>query len=215
MEKGKHVMAGSPFQKRKYREVAVGIGSHIHVEVVTEEIAFPVGVPTPVAVRLGVMAFTVTGRTALFFTVTDALFPLLCSSTDRCAVTGKSQMTRINQSFMDRTIHELLFIKPENKGERIFRLYLPAFEQRQESGSLAGRITGSFIAFLFPFRRLHFRETVFGGEVIGNILPDAGEKIIKSTNAGRITERETTEDGIKGRFPEYAAPDSDGSYFQF
>ena len=92
MEKGKHVMPGSPFQKRKYREVAVGIGSHIHVEVVTEEIAFPMGVPSPVTVRLGVMALTVTGRTAFLLTIADTLFSLLCGSTDRGAVTGKSQM---------------------------------------------------------------------------------------------------------------------------
>ena len=91
MEKGKHVMPGSPFQKWKYREVAIGIGSHIHVEVVAEEIAFPVGVPSPVTVRLGVMALTVTGRTAFFLTIADTLFSLLCGSTDRGAVTGKSQ----------------------------------------------------------------------------------------------------------------------------
>ena len=42
MEKRKHVMPGGPFQKREYREVTEGIGSHIHVEVVAEEIAFPV-----------------------------------------------------------------------------------------------------------------------------------------------------------------------------
>ena len=73
MEKGKHVMPGSPFQKWKYREVAIGIGSHIHVEVVAEEIAFPVGVPSPVTVRLGVMALTVTGRIAFFLTIADTL----------------------------------------------------------------------------------------------------------------------------------------------
>lgn len=28
MEKGKHIMPGSPFQKGKYREVTMGIGCH-------------------------------------------------------------------------------------------------------------------------------------------------------------------------------------------
>ena len=64
MEKRKHVMPGGSFQKRKYREVVVGIGSHIHVEAVTKEIAFLVGAPSLVTVMLGAMAFTVTERRA-------------------------------------------------------------------------------------------------------------------------------------------------------
>ena len=39
MEKRKHVMPGSPFQKRKYGKVAVRIGCHVHVEMVAEKIA--------------------------------------------------------------------------------------------------------------------------------------------------------------------------------
>ncbi len=122
MEKRKHVMPGGPFQKREYREITEGIGSHIHVEVVAEEIAFPVGVPSPVTVRLGVMTLTVTGRTAFFLTVTYALFSLLGGSTDRRAVIGKGQMVRSDQSLADRKIQKLLPVELENKGERIFRL---------------------------------------------------------------------------------------------
>ena len=95
MEKRKHIMPGSPFQKRKYGEVAVGIGCHIHVEVVTEEVAFPMGVPSPVAVWLGILAFAVTGRTAFFLAIADSFFSLLCGSPDRSAVTSKIQMVRI------------------------------------------------------------------------------------------------------------------------
>ena len=92
-------MPGSSFQKGKYREIAVGIGGHIHVEVVTEEIAFPMRVPSPVAVRLRIMAFAATGRTAFFLAIAAAFFTLLCSSADRRAVTGKSQMFRVYESF--------------------------------------------------------------------------------------------------------------------
>ena len=46
-------------------------------------------------------------------------------------------------------------------------------------------------------------------------MPDAGKEIIKSPDTGSIPERETAEDGIKRGFPEHAAPDRDGSYFQF
>ena len=215
MEKGKHVMPGSPFQKWKYREVAIGIGSHIHVEVVAEEIAFPVGVPSPVTVRLGVMTLTVTGRTAFFFTIADTLFPLLGGSTDRRAVTSKGQMAWGDQPIVDRKVQELLFIELENKGEGIFWFQLPAFQEGEEFGSRTGRVAGGLIPFLFPFGRFHFRETVFGRGVVLILLPNAGKEVIKSPDPGRIAEREAAGDGIKGSFLKHAAPDSDGSYFQF
>ena len=214
MEKRKHVMTGSSFQKRKYREIAVGIGCHIHVEVVTEKVAFPMGVPSPVAVRLRIMAFAVARRTAVFLTIADPFFPLLRGSPDRSAVTGKSQMIRIDQPSVDGTIQELLFVETENKGKRIFRFQLPTFQQREKLGCSAGRITGSFLTFLFPFGWFHFRETVFRGKAAPVILPDAGKEIIKSPDTGSIPEGETAEDGIKRSFPEHAAPDGDGSYFQ-
>ena len=207
-------MPGSSFQKRKYREIAVGIGGHIHVEVVTEEIAFPMRVPSPVAVRLRIMAFAAAGRTAVFLTIADPFFPLLRSSTDRGAVTGKSQMVWIDQSFLDRTIQELLMIKPKDEKKGILRFQIPAFQQRKKFGSGTGRITRSFLTFLFPFGWLHFRETVFRGKIAPVSLPDAGKEIIKSPDTGSIPERESAKDGIKRSFPEHAAPDRDRSYLQ-
>ena len=38
MQKRKHIMSGSPLQKWEYREIAVGIGCHIHVEVLITEL---------------------------------------------------------------------------------------------------------------------------------------------------------------------------------
>ena len=114
-------MPGSPFQKRKYREIAVGIGGYIHVEVVAEEIAFPMRVPSPVAVRLRIMAFAAAGRTAFFLAITDPFFPLLRGSADRSAVTGKSQMIWIDQPSVDGTIQELLLIKPKDEEKGILR----------------------------------------------------------------------------------------------
>ena len=114
-------MPGSSFQKGKYREIAVGIGGHIHVEVVAEEIAFPMRVPSPVAVRLRIMAFAAAGRTAFFLAITDPFFPLLRGSADRSAVTGKSQMIWLDQPLADGEIQKLLLIKLENEGKRILR----------------------------------------------------------------------------------------------
>ena len=75
---------------------------------------------------------------------------------------------------------------------------MPTLQQRKKLGSFAGRITGSFIAFLFPLGRFHFREPVFRGEIVLVIHPNAGEEIIKSTDTRGIAERETAEDGIRG-----------------
>ncbi|MEH2959486.1 hypothetical protein [Candidatus Merdisoma sp. JLR.KK006] len=68
------------------------------------------------------MTFAVTGRTAFLLTIADALFPLLCGSRDRGAVTGKSQVPGINQPTVDGMIRELLMIKPENEEKGILRL---------------------------------------------------------------------------------------------
>lgn len=95
---------------------------------VTKEIAFPVGVPPPVAVRLGIMAFTAAGRGAEFLTFTDPLFSLLSSAAYRSTVTGKSQMFRVDQPLTDGKVQELLLIKTEDEGKRIIRFELPAFE---------------------------------------------------------------------------------------
>ena len=120
MQKRKHVVSGSPFQKRKYREIAVGIGGHIHVEVVAEEIAFPMRVPSPVTVWLRIMAFAVAGRTAFFLAITNPFFSLLRGSADRSTVTGKGQMHRIDQSLVDGTVQKLLLIEAENKKKTDF-----------------------------------------------------------------------------------------------
>ena len=65
------------------------------------------------------MASAVTGRTAFLLTVTDPFFALLRGSADRSTVTGKSQMSGLDQSFADGLIQELLLIKLENKVKRI------------------------------------------------------------------------------------------------
>ena len=90
--------------------------------IVTKEVAFPMGIPSPVAVGLGIMAFTAAGRTALFPTVTEPFFPLLGGSPDGSAVTGKSQMARNDPAVVHGTIRELLLIKTENEEKWMLRL---------------------------------------------------------------------------------------------
>lgn len=133
------------------------------------------------------------------------VFPLLCGSADRGTVTGKCQMLRMDQSSVDGLIQKLVFVKLENKKKGIFRFQVPTFQQRKKFGSYTGRITRGLITFLCPFRRLHFRETVFGRKIIPVILPDTGKEIIKGSDTGSISKSETTKDCIKGSFPEHAA----------
>ncbi len=104
VQERKHVMSGSPFQKMKNRKVTMGIRSHIHVEVVTEEIVFSMGIPAPVSVWLGIMAFAVTGMIAFFLAFTKFLFAL------RGSVTGKGRMCRVDQSISYGFIKELLVV---------------------------------------------------------------------------------------------------------
>ena len=207
-------MPGGPLQEREHREVAVGIGGHEHVEVVAEEIAFPVGIPSPVAVRLGIMALAVAGVTPFLLAVAEALPALLCGGADRRAVTSKGQTGRVDQAFADGLIQELLPVEPEDEGEGILRLQVPALQQRKEPGSHAGRVAGSLLAFLLPLRRLHFREPILWGEVVRASFPDAGEEIIKSADTRGVIGREAAEDGIERGLLEHAAPGSDGSDFQ-
>ncbi len=46
-------------------------------------------------------------------------------------------------------------------------------------------------------------------------LPQAVEKIVKSTNAGSVVSRETTEDGVQGGYVKDPAPFSNGIHFQY
>ena len=77
---------------------------------------------SPVTVGLGIMTFAVTRRTAFLLTMADALFALLRGSTDRGAVTGKSQVPGIKKPPVDGLVQELLVIKPENEEKGILRL---------------------------------------------------------------------------------------------
>ena len=162
VQKRKHIMPGSSFQKRKYREITVGIGGHIYVEVVTEKIAFPMRVPSPVAVRLRVMAFAAAGRTAVFLTITDPFFPLLRSSPDRGAVTGKSQMVWMDQSFLDRTIQELLLIKPKDEKKGFSGFNGQCSSKGRSLDAILEELQGVLSPFFFPLGGFILGKRSFG-----------------------------------------------------
>ncbi len=93
----------------------MGIRGHIHVEVVTEEVAFLMGIPSPVAVRLGIMASAVTGAEAFFHAAAEALLALLSGCADGVTVTGKRKMGRGNQPTFYGFNKELLAVQLKNQ----------------------------------------------------------------------------------------------------
>lgn len=98
---------------------------------VAEEIRFPVRVPSPVAVGLEIAAPVVTGKTAFFFKMAEPFFALLCGSTDRGAVTGKSQTVWANQSLIGGKIQGLQFVKQENNKKEFFGFKCQRFSKER------------------------------------------------------------------------------------
>lgn len=117
---------------------------------VTKEIAFPVGVPPPVAVRLGIMAFTAAGRGAEFLTFTDPLFSLLSSAAYRSTVAGKSQMFRVDQPLTDGKVQELLLIKTEDEGKGLSGLNCQRSSKGRRLEAMLEESQGVLSPFFFP-----------------------------------------------------------------
>ena len=75
------------------------------------------------------MAFTVTGAAAFCQAAAETFFTLLCSRTDRGAVTGKGKMQGIKEPAFNGLVQELLPVQPENQPERVLCFEFPAFQQ--------------------------------------------------------------------------------------
>ena len=147
--------------------------------------SIPDGSPIPVAVRLRIMAFAVAGRTAVFLTIADPFFSLLRGSPDRSAVTGKSQMIRIDQSSVDGTIQELLFVETENKGNGFSGFKFQRSSRGRSLEAVLEESQGVLSPFFFPLGGF-ILENDLSGKIVPVVLPDAGKEIIKSPDAGSI-----------------------------
>lgn len=102
-------MPGSRSQEREHRKVGYRIRSSEHVEIISEKVAVPVGIPAYVTIRLMVdtVAFAVVD--SLFQAVTGAGLPFPCSGINRSSVTRDGKVPQINQPFIDGFIQELGF----------------------------------------------------------------------------------------------------------
>lgn len=214
MQEGKHVMTRSALQHWEYWQVILRISSHKHIKMVAIKITVPGRVPSDIAVRLGKFAFT---AAVLLSTGTDFFKPRPGLCADRRPITGKRNVIWVDESFVNGTVEELLRIKAENKGERTaFRPFLRVFAKKFDEACSSGFIDiRSFIAMLFAFGSFLFHITLFRGEVIGIRIPNAGKKVVKSTDAWDMARGEATEDGIKRAFLKLRDPVGYGRYFKF
>ncbi len=146
--------------------------------------------PADVAVGLVIDPVALTVPDALFQTVAGAGLTLSCTDIDRCSITGNSQVIQVNKPLIDGSIQELGFenLKQACSWMELFgRFY---FESVQEV------IDGDFLYrwSLFPFFVRLFWLLLGRMDWIGDVIavrkPQTVEKVIKSTCAGRIPNRE-------------------------
>lgn len=124
-------------------------------------------------------------------------------------------MLWIDQSPADGFIKELGFIQPEDKIKRIIIWKMDALQKGKEFCGSAVRIAGSFLTMFFTFFGFCFFMLNLIDVVAFVRLPEAVEKIVKSTDTGGVIDRETAEDGIQGSDFKQPAPFRNGIYFQY
>lgn len=132
IKKSMRVMPRSRPQERKNRKVAFRDRRREHVEVISEIVTVPVGIPTDVTVRLVVDAVAFTVTDPIFQAITGTGFPFPCCGINRGSITGDSKVTQIDQSFINGFIQELGFkdIEEPFHWDKILRRF--NFKFRQE-----------------------------------------------------------------------------------
>ena len=151
---------------------------------------FPVGIPAGVAVRLVVDTVALTVPDALFQTAAGAGLTLPGTGIDRRSVTGNSQVIQVDKPLVDGNIQKLGFenLKQARGWGEVFGRF--CFKSGQEA------IDGDFLHrwSLFPFFvRLFWLlpgRVDWIRDVIAVRKPQTVEKIIESTCARRIPNRE-------------------------
>ena len=96
-------MPGSRPQEGKNGKVALRVRSREHVEVVSEIVTVPVGIPTDVAVRLMVEAVAFTVTDPFFQTITGAGLVFPCPGINGGAITGDGTSSPKANPIVDNT----------------------------------------------------------------------------------------------------------------
>ncbi len=183
-------MSGSRSKQREYRQVIFGVRGSERVKVVTKVMPFPVGIPANVAVGLVIDSAAFTVPDALFQAVAGTGLTLSCTSIERCSITGNSQVIQVNKSLIDGSIQELGFENLKQASGRIELFGRFYFESVQEviDGDFLYR--WSLLPFFVRLFWLLLGRVYWIRDVIAVRKPQTVEKIIESTCAGRIPNRE-------------------------
>ena len=94
------IMSGSGTRKRKNRKVVFRIRGSEHIQIITKIVAFPVGIPSDVTVRLAVSSVASAVPCTVFQAAADTFFAFLRGSTDWGAILDKGKIKKVNQSII-------------------------------------------------------------------------------------------------------------------
>lgn len=209
------IVPGGGVKEGENREVIFGIRGSEHVEVITEIVAFPVGIPANVTVGLAVEPVTFAVADAFFQTVTDPFFSFPCGGIDGGAVTGERKGAKINEAFLGGASEKKGFknVKKEEAGSRIIRgKEFKALKEFFDGNFFHRRSFCAFLGWLFG---LVLRRMDGGGKVVLFGEPKPGLKIIKGSNTGSIADGKAGKDGMKKVFLEIRGPFGIGRDLEF
>ena len=119
------------------------------------------------------------------------------------------------QSPFDGFIKKQGFIQPEDQKKGVVVWKVDALHQRKEFSGSTVCVAGSFITPSFTCLRFRFFMLNLIDIVVFARLLQAVEKIVKSSDAGSVVCRETTEDGVQRSYFKEPAPSGNGIYIQY
>ena len=164
------------------------------------------GIPSDVTVGLAVDTVAFTVPYSFFKAATGALFPFLCSSVNRCAVTGNGKVHEVNEAVPVR-FQEKMFFEYLEKADTWFHIlgrFLFKFFKEFLNGDFFDR--RCFLPFFLWLLGLFFRRMNFGREIVIIGKSEAGEEIIKSAGTRSIPDGKAGKDGVEVVFLEVSSP---------
>ena len=209
------VMSGSGAKEREYREVIFRIRGSEHIQVIAKVIAFPVGIPAEVTVRLAVKTIAFAVANTIFETFTGTFFPFSGSRIDRSAVTSQGKVHEVDKAFLCGMVKEkgAEDVIKEPAGFHVLWRLLFKPVKKIFYGDLFDR--RGLLTFCFRFFRFFPGRMEWIGKVIHIRKPQAGLEIIKSAGTRSITNVKTGEDGMEMVLLEVSGPFGIGNNFKF
>ena len=207
------IVPGGWAEQGENREVAFRVGGSEHIQVIAKVVAFPVGVPANVTVRLVIEAAAFTIADTFFQAIAGTGLSFPGTGINRGAVPGNGEAVKIDKALINGDIKEAGAedLKEPACGGKILRRFNP--ESRKEA---INRYFFDRRCFLpFPgFYRFFLRGMKGVRDVVLFREPQAVKKVIESTGSRSVADVETGKDGIKKVLLENGSPGSNGGNFE-